>query len=466
MNLFTVKKDKTVEETGQANEVPTDHKNSPNLSAEIQICQPLSPEKDHLSPLNSELLPSSFHDSGPTIEPVVDISSEVVKITNSPEPSPNCDDMHEENVQSYDNKSLGSVTSSESKTSDIVSLQLKKDVSSENISNIETPLSCDVTPESESNPVLTKSEVVDSNEPKTEEVVTKILYESNSEKLENILRNFDGNDSEKPKNENVENKNEEEIKQKHQSQANSSQHLSIAPHDKLSMLIEKTELEFTRSLSGHRSSGSFSDGPMANEAGGNSAPESERSLYKSPSSTSTLHKTPDSSSSGEDFYRKYRGESACSSLVSSPDNPLMSLYESDEDEGKPSRYLKDATAAVEEPNTECCNLPPYKFINNWIEHATLGNLYSISLSDTHVWITDKSQNIYYSFMHGPGLTWRKAAGMAKQIAVSKSGQIIWRLHKNFAYAGTKMTAKRPEGMKWVEAVRDCNYIALDDNCAW
>ncbi|XP_060581801.1 tectonin beta-propeller repeat-containing protein 2-like [Ruditapes philippinarum] len=53
-----------------------------------------------------------------------------------------------------------------------------------------------------------------------------------------------------------------------------------------------------------------------------------------------------------------------------------------------------------------------------------------------------------------------------QISVSPDGNIVWALNKYTVYAGTKITPRRPEGMKWVEAVRDVSFICVDNNCAW
>ncbi|GFO17040.1 tectonin beta-propeller repeat-containing protein 2-like isoform x2 [Plakobranchus ocellatus] len=105
--------------------------------------------------------------------------------------------------------------------------------------------------------------------------------------------------------------------------------------------------------------------------------------------------------------------------------------------------------------------------NSWSEYTAPANIYSLAVSDNHVWFTDKRQNIYYSSLHGEkGIVWRKATGYASQISVSPSGLIVWRLYKGVVYAGTKISTRHPEGLKWVEAVRDVQYISVSNNCAW
>lgn len=56
---------------------------------------------------------------------------------------------------------------------------------------------------------------------------------------------------------------------------------------------------------------------------------------------------------------------------------------------------------------------------------------------------------------------------ARQISVSRSGSIVWRLHLGSVYAGTKITTRAPAGLNWVEVLRkEVVYIAVDDTVAW
>jgi hypothetical protein len=40
--------------------------------------------------------------------------------------------------------------------------------------------------------------------------------------------------------------------------------------------------------------------------------------------------------------------------------------------------------------------------------------------------------------------------------------IVWKLYKDTVYAGTKITSKHPEGMKWVEAIRGVQSVSVDN----
>lgn len=109
----------------------------------------------------------------------------------------------------------------------------------------------------------------------------------------------------------------------------------------------------------------------------------------------------------------------------------------------------------------------HKVANSWSEFTAPANIYSLGLSSTHIWFTDKGESLYYSMLGGTkGIRWRKVGEPANQISVSPSGHIVWRLYRGRVFAGTKITQRRPEGLKWVEAVRDVAHISADDNCAW
>ncbi|WAR18488.1 TCPR2-like protein [Mya arenaria] len=173
---------------------------------------------------------------------------------------------------------------------------------------------------------------------------------------------------------------------------------------------------------------------------------------KSPSIYSIYGKPETSDSTPDDFYSKYRPTSL--SFVNS------SL--SEQAEGQSHRLQHNA-----ESSNRIQFSPRFlRAVNNWTEITANGNIYSLSVSATHVWITDRSTNIFYSSLTGPGIAWKKPTGNASQISVSPDGNIVWGLYKGTVSAGTKITAKRPEGMKWVEAVRDVSYISVDDTCAW
>jgi hypothetical protein len=63
----------------------------------------------------------------------------------------------------------------------------------------------------------------------------------------------------------------------------------------------------------------------------------------------------------------------------------------------------------------------HRLANTWSEFTAPANIYSLALSGTHVWFTDKSENLYYSALGGQkGILWRKVCSKAKVKSKSKS----------------------------------------------
>ena len=162
-----------------------------------------------------------------------------------------------------------------------------------------------------------------------------------------------------------------------------------------------------------------------------------------------------SESTTEDFYSVYQDMSS-TSQEKSKSNQL----ETEADSSFPSKFAADT-------HSQDITKTASHVANSWSEITAPANIYSLAVSDHHVWFTDKSENIYYSSLQGAkGIVWRKATGYASQISVSPSGSIVWRLHKGVVHAGTKISTRHPEGLKWVEAVREVQYITVFNNCAW
>lgn len=172
-------------------------------------------------------------------------------------------------------------------------------------------------------------------------------------------------------------------------------------------------------------------------------------------STDPFHKGYKRDNSADDFYSLF--------LDTSPESPISP-------EAKPRLAPPKQVAALPaevERSTEMQDVAECRLVNTWSEFMTPANIYSLVVSNSHIWFTDKNENIYYSTVGTPkGIQWRKATGRANQISVSPSGQIVWRLHRGTVYAGTKISSRHPEGLKWVEAIRDVLTISVDNDCAW
>uniref|UniRef100_A0A0B7B5U6 Tectonin beta-propeller repeat-containing protein 1 n=1 Tax=Arion vulgaris TaxID=1028688 RepID=A0A0B7B5U6_9EUPU len=170
-------------------------------------------------------------------------------------------------------------------------------------------------------------------------------------------------------------------------------------------------------------------------------------------STDPFHKGYRKDQSADDFYSLF--------LDTSPESPVSAAQPLVPDSNR--SIPSEATPR----STEMQDVAERRLANTWSEFMAPANIYSLALSNNHIWFTDKSENIYYSSVaNSKGIQWRKASGHANQISVSPSGHIVWRLHRGVVYAGTKISVRHPEGLKWVEAVRDVAIISADNDCAW
>ncbi|CAG5119309.1 unnamed protein product [Candidula unifasciata] len=172
-------------------------------------------------------------------------------------------------------------------------------------------------------------------------------------------------------------------------------------------------------------------------------------------STDPFHKGYKRQTSADDFYSLFQDTSP-ESPMSPIDKPI---YSSAQQSIPPEPEM--------ERGTEMQDVTERRLANSWSELTTSANICSLALSNSHIWYTDKSDSIYYSSFNNPkGIQWRKITDHGSQISVSPSGNIVWRLHRGVVYAGTKICTRRPEGLKWVEAVRDVKTICVDNDCAW
>lgn len=171
----------------------------------------------------------------------------------------------------------------------------------------------------------------------------------------------------------------------------------------------------------------------------------------------------------DDFYTNYESPLSPDYEPESPVFPKVDVHPLIQGgDGKAASVdRRDSATGSQEHRISAGEATLQRLANTWSAFSAPANIYSVALSDTHVWFTDKSENVYYSCLGGSkGIVWRKVDDSANQISVSPSGHIVWRLHRGRGYAGTKITQRHPEGMKSVEAVRDVTYISVDDTCAW
>eukprot|EP00105_Crassostrea_gigas_P024491 XP_011444745.1 PREDICTED: tectonin beta-propeller repeat-containing protein 2 isoform X1 [Crassostrea gigas] len=189
----------------------------------------------------------------------------------------------------------------------------------------------------------------------------------------------------------------------------------------------------------------------------NSSSSDNSLIMTSDQGVRSVFSTPESPT--DDFYTMYLSNTSVTSQKDVKHHPLLPSTADNE-------TLEDEGTDLVNKDDKFDHEPSYKIINSWTEVYTTGNVACLCLTDTHIWHVDRSSNLWYCSLNSPGFKWQKANGYAKMVAVSHSGSIVWRLYKDTVYAGTKIVAKHPEGMKWIEAVREVQYISVDETMAW
>lgn len=196
----------------------------------------------------------------------------------------------------------------------------------------------------------------------------------------------------------------------------------------------------------------------------------EETLYKMTKGRSAR---PSHQDSVDDFYSRFSDPYSPVDLLESPvfpprdSSPVSKPQNPAPEADRQNSQVSTTSSGGSDSERSLPEVTLRRLANSWSEFTTPANIYSLALSETHIWFTDKSENLYYSALGGvKGILWRKVGEPASQISVSPSGHIVWRLHRGRVFAGTKITHRHPEGLKWVEAVRDVSHVSADDHCAW
>ncbi len=181
-----------------------------------------------------------------------------------------------------------------------------------------------------------------------------------------------------------------------------------------------------------------------------------------------------SESDQDDIYSKYGSYSSAATPVTPP-TPSTSIQDSIEYPGNTQRDETPSTGSSSfqprhqlgspEDDNAVATAP---FANTWMEFAIpVSGIESVAISGKHIWCVDsKTFHVHMAALSGPGLKWRKLKVHAKQIAVSPSGSIIWKLHKNTVSVARGITMRAPSGTSWLEIAKEVSYISVDEHSAW
>ncbi|KAG8561729.1 hypothetical protein GDO81_015452 [Engystomops pustulosus] len=104
---------------------------------------------------------------------------------------------------------------------------------------------------------------------------------------------------------------------------------------------------------------------------------------------------------------------------------------------------------------------------SWMVYSgPASGILSLVVSDKYVWCLDYKGSLYCSSLPGAGLRWQRFEDSVQQVAVSPSGNLLWKIEQKTdkAFACGKVTIKGKR--HWYEALPQASFVALSDDTAW
>uniref|UniRef100_A0A8C5QV97 Tectonin beta-propeller repeat containing 2 n=1 Tax=Leptobrachium leishanense TaxID=445787 RepID=A0A8C5QV97_9ANUR len=104
---------------------------------------------------------------------------------------------------------------------------------------------------------------------------------------------------------------------------------------------------------------------------------------------------------------------------------------------------------------------------SWMVYSGPANgILSLVVSEKYLWCLDYKGSLYCSALPGAGLRWQKFEDAVQQVAVSPSGNLLWKIEQKTdkAFACGKVTIKGKR--HWYEALPQTSFVALSDDTAW
>uniref|UniRef100_A0A1A7X3G9 Tectonin beta-propeller repeat containing 2 n=1 Tax=Iconisemion striatum TaxID=60296 RepID=A0A1A7X3G9_9TELE len=110
---------------------------------------------------------------------------------------------------------------------------------------------------------------------------------------------------------------------------------------------------------------------------------------------------------------------------------------------------------------------PYQLAESWMGYSGPGcGILSLQVTDRYVWCLDFKGRLYCSTLPETGLSWQRFEDNVHQVALSPSGNLLWKVEQKsmtaFACAKALVKGKR----HWYKAVEQTAFVALSDDSAW
>ncbi|KAG9481870.1 hypothetical protein GDO78_010872 [Eleutherodactylus coqui] len=116
---------------------------------------------------------------------------------------------------------------------------------------------------------------------------------------------------------------------------------------------------------------------------------------------------------------------------------------------------------------ESALLKSEQLAESWMVYSGPANgILSLVVSEKYVWCLDYKGSLYCSSLPGAGLRWQRFEDAVQQVAVSPSGNLLWKIEQKTdkAFACGKVTIKGKR--HWYEALPQSSFVALSDDTAW
>ncbi|XP_030575048.1 tectonin beta-propeller repeat-containing protein 2 isoform X2 [Archocentrus centrarchus] len=112
-------------------------------------------------------------------------------------------------------------------------------------------------------------------------------------------------------------------------------------------------------------------------------------------------------------------------------------------------------------------LKPDQLAESWMGYSGPGcGILSLQVTDRYVWCLDFKGGLFCSPLPETGLTWQRFEDNVHQMALSASGNLLWKVEQKtltaFACAKVSVKGKR----HWYKAVEQAAFVALSDDSAW
>ncbi|XP_069593956.1 tectonin beta-propeller repeat-containing protein 2 isoform X2 [Ranitomeya imitator] len=125
---------------------------------------------------------------------------------------------------------------------------------------------------------------------------------------------------------------------------------------------------------------------------------------------------------------------------------------------------QDLSRSMQEESTL---LKSEQLAESWMVYSgPASGILSLVVSEKYVWCLDYKGSLHCSSVPGVGLRWQRFEDAVQQVAVSPSGNLLWKIEQKTdkAFACGKVTIKGKR--HWYEALPQASSVALSDDTAW